>query len=224
MSARPNCALDLHASFTTSTWLPHIRRTGPVGSVKGMTETPGRPSDRAPEPQPNETPEATPAGTSEPVTEPVPAATSEPVTEPTPAATSEPVTEPTPAATDVPTTEPTPDATGEPTAEPTPAATSAPTAGVTGQSRARSRWPENLRNRIAAAAAIVVGTVAVVAASFTGGFVAGAHSGAAGEHQARWGHHSEMAAYPEHTRTGQIWIIPGGETAQGEAYVIAETR
>jgi hypothetical protein len=161
-----------------------------------MTETPGRPSDPAPEPQSNETTEATPAETNEPVTEP----TSEPVTEPTPATTDEPVT------------------------EPTPAATSAPTAGVTGESRAKWRWLENRRNRIAASAAVVAGAVAVVAASFTGGFVAGAHSGAAAEHQAQWGHHSEMSAYPEHARTGQIWIIPGGETAQGEGYIIAEKR
>jgi outer membrane biosynthesis protein TonB len=170
-----------------------------VGNVKDMTETPGRPSDPEPEPQSNETTEATPAETSEPVTEPTPDP-AEPVTEPTPAAT------------------------GEPPAEPTPAATSAPTAGVTGESRAKWRWLENRRNRIAASAAVVAGAVAVAAASFTGGFVAGAHSGAAAEHQAQWGHRSEMSAYPEHARTGQIWIIPGGETAQGEGYIIAESR
>jgi hypothetical protein len=68
-----------------------------------------------------------------------------------------------------------------------------------------------------------VGAVAVAAASFTGGFVTGAHTGAYGEHQARWDHHSQMSAFPEHARAGEIWIIPGGETAQGQAYIITES-
>jgi hypothetical protein len=76
---------------------------------------------------------------------------------------------------------------------------------VTGESLAKWYRLENRRNRIAEWAAIVAGAVAV-------------------EHQAKWGHHSEMSAYPEHTRTGQIWIIPGGETAQREGYIIAESR
>jgi hypothetical protein len=118
----------------------------------------------------------------------------------------------------------TPAATDEPVTEPNPAATSEPTTGpvtaATGESHAKWHWPENRRNRIAASAAIVAGAVAIVVASFTGGFVTGAHVGTAGEHQARWGHHSEVAAYPEHTRTGQIWIIPGAETAQGQGYIV----
>ena len=136
-------------------------------------------------------------------------------------------TEPTPAATSEATAEPTPTATGEPTTEPTPAATSTPTAEVTGtapptsESRARWRWPENRRNRIAASVAIAAGAVAVVAAIFTGGVAVGAHAGGDGEH-ARWGHHSEMSADREHTPAGQVVIIPGGETARGyDAYIVA---
>jgi hypothetical protein len=143
--------------------------------------------------------------------------------DPTPAQPSSEPTDATPTATDEPTTEPTPVATGEPTAEPTLAATSAPTGGVTGETRSGWRWPANQRNRIAAAAAVVAGTVAVVAASFTGGFVVGAHAGAAGQHQAQWGHHSEMSAYPQHSRTGQILIIPGDETARGQGFIITES-
>jgi hypothetical protein len=111
-------------------------------------------------------------------------------------------------------------ATDDPTTDPTPAATSTPTAEVTGtapptsESRAGWRWPENRRNRIAASVAIAAGAVAVVAAIFTGGVAAGAHGGGDGE-LAWWGHHSEMSADREHTPTGQVLIIPGGETARG---------
>ena len=134
---------------------------------------------------------------------------------PPPEQQSNATTEPTPAATNEPT--------NEPTTEPTPATTSAPTAEVTSEPHNRWHWPENRRNRIAASAAIVAGAVAVVAASFTGGFVTGAHAGADGQHQARWNHHYETSAYPEHNRAGQIWIIPGGETAQGQGFIIAES-
>jgi hypothetical protein len=136
-------------------------------------------------------------------------------------------TEPTPAATSEPTAEPTPTATGEPTTQPTPAATSTPTAEVSGtapptsESRARWRWPGNRRNRLAASVAIAAGAVAVVAAIFTGGVAVGAHAGGDGEH-ARWGHHSEMSADREHAPTGQVLIIPVGETARGhDVYIIA---
>jgi len=144
-----------------------------------------------------------------------------------PEANSNETTEPTPAATSEPTAESTPTATGEPATEPTPAATSTPTADVTGTappnsaSRAAWRWPENRRNRIAALVAIAAGAVAVVAAIFTGGVAVGAHAGGDGEH-APWGHHSEMSADREHTPTGQVLIIPGGETARGhDVYIIA---
>jgi hypothetical protein len=157
-----------------------------------MTETPGRPSDPTPEPRSDET------------------------------------TEPTPAATGEPTTEPTPTVPGEPTIEPTPAATSAPTAEVSGTApgtakpRARWRWPENRRNRIAASVAIVAGAVAVVAAIFTSGVVVGAHAGGDAEHHDRWGDHWEMSADREHAPTSQIWIIPGGNTPRGhDGYIIA---
>jgi hypothetical protein len=115
----------------------------------------------------------------------------------------------------------TPEPTNEPVTEPTPAAANEPTAEPTSESHPTWHWPENRRNRIAASAAIVAGAVAVVVASFTGGFVTGAHAVAG--HQARWAHHSEMSAYPEHTRTGQIWIIPGAETTQGHGYIITES-
>jgi hypothetical protein len=159
-----------------------------------MTETPGRPSNPTPEPRSNETTDTTEA---------------------TPTATSEP------------TTEPTPTATGEPTTEPMTAATSAPTAEMTGtapttaESRAGRRWPKNRPNRIAASVAIVAGAFAVVAVIFTSGVVVGAHADGEGEHLDRWGNHSEMSAGREHTPTGQIWIIPGGETARGhDGYII----
>src|ERR1700736_5171563 len=135
-------------------------------------------------------------------------------------------TEPTPAATSEPTAEPRPTATGEPPTEPMPAATSTPTAEVTGtappasESRARWRWPENRRNRIAASVAISAGAVAVVAAIFTGGVAVGAHAGGDGEN-ARWGGHSEMSADREQTPMGQVLIIPGGATASGhDAYIV----
>ena len=128
-------------------------------------------------------------------------------------------------ATPEPTPDPTPEPTSEPVTEPTPAATNEPTTEPTGESHPIWHWPENRRNRIAASAAIVAGAVAVIVASFTGGFVTGAHAGASGQHQARWAHHSEMSAYPEHAehaQTGQIWIIPSGQTTQGQGYIIAE--
>jgi hypothetical protein len=131
-------------------------------------------------------------------------------------------TSPTPEQQSNATPEPTPEPTSEPVTEPTPAATNEPTTEPTDESHPIWHWPENRRNRIAASAAIVAGAVAVIVASFTGGFVTGAHAGASGQHQARWGHHTEMSAYPEHAQTGQIWIIPGGETAQGHGYIIAE--
>jgi len=136
-------------------------------------------------------------------------------------------TEPTPAATSEPTAEPTPTATGEPTTEPMTAATSEPTvempgtAPTTAESRARRRWPKNRLNRIAASVAIVAGAFAVVAVIFTSGVVVGAHADGVGEHHDRWSNHSEMSAGSEHSPTGQIWIIPGGETARGhDGYII----
>ena len=132
----------------------------------------------------------------------------------------------TPAATSEPTAGPTPTATAEPTTEPTPAATSTPPAEVTGtapptsESRAKRRWPQNRRNRIAASVAVAAGAVAVVAAIFTGGVAVGAHAGGDGEN-ARWGGHSEMSADREQTPMGQVLIIPGGATASGhDAYIV----
>lgn len=135
-------------------------------------------------------------------------------------------TEPTPAATSEPTPGPTPTATGEPATEPTPATTSTPPAEVTGtapptsESRAKWRWPQNRRNRIAASVAVAAGAVAVVAAIFTGGVAVGTHAGGDGEN-ARRGDHSEMSADREHTPMGQVLIIPGGATASGhDAYIV----
>jgi hypothetical protein len=71
-----------------------------------------------------------------------------------------------------------------------------------------------------ASVAIAAGAVAVVTAIFTGGVAVGAHAGGDGEHDS-WGHHSEMSADREHTPTGQVLIIPGGESARGhDVYIV----
>jgi hypothetical protein len=138
---------------------------------------------------------------------------------PPPGPKSDEVTEPTPTATNEPTTEPTSAVTGTPTAE------MPGTAPHTAESRARWRWPEKTRNRIAASVAIAAGGVAIVAAVFIGGFAVGSHTGGYGEFHDRSSHQSEMSAHREHTPMEQIWIIPGdGSTGAPNGFIITGTE
>jgi hypothetical protein len=120
---------------------------------------------------------------------------------------------------------PAPEPNPDPTTEPTPVATGAAQAETTrsapgpNRPRARWRWPQTTRNRIAASVGIAAATVAVVAGVFTGGVVAGEHSGD-GAHHTGWDRHSQMSADRESAPIGEIWIFPGGASGVGHGGLI----
>jgi len=117
------------------------------------------------------------------------------------------------------TTETIPDVTHAPDVEATGAAS--PTA----ESRSRWRWPAKTRNRIAASVAVAAGAAAIVAAIFTGGVAAGAHTAGLGEGHHQSGHYSAAAAQREGAPAQQIWIIPEGPGATGhDGFIITGTE
>ena len=120
---------------------------------------------------------------------------------------------------------PAPEPHSDPTTEPTRVATGAPaetTRSAPGpdQPRSRWRWPQTTRNRIAASVGIAAAAVVVVAGVFTGGVVAGEHSGD-GTHHTGWHQHSQMSADRESTPIGEIWIFPSGASGAGHGGFIA---
>ena len=117
------------------------------------------------------------------------------------------------------TTEPIPDVTPAPDVE-----ASGP-ASPTAESRSRWRWPAKTRNRIAASVAVAAGAAAIVAAIFTGGVAAGAHTAGLGEGHHQSGHYSAAAAQREGAPAQQIWIIPEGPGATGhDGFIITGTE
>ena len=86
--------------------------------------------------------------------------------------------------------------------------------------RAGWHWPASRRNRIAAFVGLAAAAVAVVAAIFTGGVVAGVHTGN-GEPHNPWSHRSAVSAQRDDTPTEQIWIIPAGAAAAApDGYIV----
>jgi hypothetical protein len=107
----------------------------------------------------------------------------------------------------------TPESASSTAPEPNSDPTTGPTPVVTGVApRVRWRWPQTTRNRIAASVGIAAAAVAIVAGVFTGGVIAGQHSGDGARH-AGWGQHSQMSADRESSPIGEIWIFPDGASA-----------
>lgn len=93
-------------------------------------------------------------------------------------------------------------------------------ADVPRRRRAGWRWPTSTRKRIAASVGLAAATVAVLAAIFTGGVVAGVHTGNGELHNQR-DHSSAVSAQRDDTPTEQILIIPGGAAAAGpDGYIV----
>jgi len=115
---------------------------------------------------------------------------------------------------------PAPEPNSGPTTEPAPVATGVAPAETTrsapgpDQPRARLRWPQTTRNRIAASVGIAAAAVVVVAGVFTGGVLAGEHSGDGANHTG-WDQHSRMSADRERTPVGEIWIFPDAASGAG---------
>ena len=111
------------------------------------------------------------------------------------------------------------------TTEPIPDVEAAGPASPTAESRSRWRWPAKTRNRIAASVAVAAGAAAIVAAIFTGGVAAGAHTAGLGEGHHQSGHYSAAAAQREGAPAQQIWIIPEGPGATGhDGFIITGTE